>query len=304
MVTRRIDNLPVGRVRYSLMTNEQGGILDDVLVYRLETPSSRQYYMLVVNASNRQKIIEWMQSRLAEFVAGGGDVEFFDRTCQTAMIAVQGPAACEIVNKLVNTKLERMGYYHAAVVQQFGRACVLSRTGYTGEDGFELIVRSDEAVDVVKNIFRAGRKLGICPAGLGARDTLRLEAAMPLYGHELSETINPLQAGLDFAVNLEHREFVGRDAILQAKENGGMPRRVGLELDGKRAAREHYQVYSGGEAVGEVTSGAFTPTLQKAIAMAYVPAELAEPGTELEIDVRGRRHAARVVKLPFYTRGK
>lgn len=304
LLTRRVDDLAPGRVRYSLVTNPQGGILDDILAYRIATPSGRQHYMLVVNASNREKIVDWLQSQLAEFLKQGGDVEIFDRTRQTAMIAVQGPAARKVVNKLVNTDLDRMGYYHAAVVQQFGRPCIISRTGYTGEDGFELIVRSDEAVDVMNNVFRAGRDYGIRPAGLGSRDTLRLEAAMPLYGHELSESINPLQAGLGFAVNLTNRNFVGREAIMQAKENGSLPKRVGLEVEGRRAAREHYGVFSDEGQVGEVTSGAFTPTLQKAIAMAYVRPELAKPGTELEVDIRGRRQPARVVKMPFYIRKK
>jgi aminomethyltransferase len=302
LLTRRVSDLPLGRIRYSLMCHERGGVLDDVLAYHLETPSGRRYCLLVVNASNRAKIVQWLQTQVQSAIGAGADVELSDRTTETAMIAVQGPAALAIVNTVVKSDLGRMRYYTASVTEQFRRPCIVSRTGYTGEDGFELIVRADEAVEVVKNLFLAGREHGIKPAGLGARDTLRLEAAMPLYGHELNEQITPIQAGLEFAVTFAERDFVGRTALLQAAADPRLPRRVGLELEGRRVAREHYLVCHAGQAVGEVTSGTFAPTLQKAIAMAYVPPELTAIGTEVEIDIRGRREPARVVPLPFYTR--
>lgn len=305
LLTRRVTDLPPGKIRYSLMTNQQGGILDDVLVYHLETPSGRRHFLLVVNAGNRAKIVAWMQSQLAAFRAAGRDVELHDRTAETAMIAVQGPAAVEIVDAVIKADLGRMKYYTAVVTEQLRRPCIVSRTGYTGEDGVELIVRAEEAVDVVKNLFRAGRERGIKPAGLGSRDTLRLEAAMPLYGHELNETIDPYQAGLAFAVNLDGRDFVGREALVAiAAKADSLPRRVGLELTGRRVPREHFHVLRRGEVIGDVTSGTFSPTLQKSIAMAYVQPDAAVIGTELEIDIRGRGEPARVVKLPFYSRTK
>lgn len=298
LLTRRVDDMQPGKIRYSLMTNEAGGILDDVLVYHLQTPSERLYHLLVVNASNREKIVDWIRQQITPSDA----VEMNDRTVDTAMIAVQGPKAVEIANSLVDVDITKLKYYNGVVTNQMRKPCTVSRTGYTGEDGCELIVRADEAEQVWNNIMMAGREHGVIAAGLGARDTLRLEAAMPLYGHELSEQINPYQAGLGFAVNLHDREFVGRDALIRFKEDANQLKRVGLEMTGRRAAREHYAVFAGDESVGEITSGTFSPTLRKPIAMAYVRPEHAEVGGELTVDIRGRREAARVVKLPFYVR--
>jgi aminomethyltransferase len=298
LLTRRVSDMAPGRIRYSLVTNDQGGILDDVLVYHLETPDGRRYHLLVVNASNRQKIVDFFRQR-GEAV---GDVEMQDRTETTAMISVQGPAAVQIVAPLVKAKVGDLGYYCGVVTEQFGRPCTVSRTGYTGEDGFELIVRAEDALDVWKNIFRAGRELGVAAAGLGARDTLRLEAGMPLYGHELSEQIDPYQAGLGFAVNLKDRAFPGCEALARLKAAGPLRVRVGFEVSGRRVPREHYGVYRDQQPVGEITSGTFSPTLQKSIAMAYVRPESSAPGTELLVDVRGRREPARIVPLPFYQR--
>jgi len=298
LLTRRVSDLPPGRIRYSLVTNDEGGILDDVLVYHLETPDGRRYHLLVVNASNRQKIVDWIRQR-GEAV---GDVEMQDRTEETAMISVQGPAAVQMVASLVKAKVGDLGYYCGVVTEQFGRPCTVSRTGYTGEDGVELIVRAEDALEVWKNIFRAGRELGVAAAGLGARDTLRLEAGMPLYGHELSEQIDPYQAGLGFAVNLKDRAFPGCEALARRKAAAASRVRVGLELAGRRVPREHYGVFQDMQPVGEITSGTFSPTLQKSIAMAYVSPESSAAGTEVLVDVRGRREPARIVPLPFYQR--
>lgn len=300
LLTRRVVDLPSGRIRYSLVTNEEGGILDDVLVYHLQTPSERRYFLMVVNASNRERIVSWLQSQLDD----SSDVQLLDRTLETAMISVQGPRALETVQPLFKVKLDELGYYHGLVTEQFGRPCTVSRTGYTGEDGFELIVRAEDAVDVCKNLFRAGRDLGISPVGLAARDTLRLEAGMPLYGHELSEQTTPIQAGLGFAVNLKNRQFPGRDALLAAQSNRELPRRVGLQSDGRRVPRDGYGVFAEGDPVGQVTSGTFSPTLQKPIAMAYVEPSIAEVGSHVEVDIRGRREPATVVALPFYRRSR
>jgi aminomethyltransferase len=304
MLTRRVQDLAPGKIRYSLVTNEFGGILDDVLVYQLETPSGRLYHMLVVNAGNRAKISGWLRQHLDAQVAEGADIQFMDRTEETAMIAVQGPLASKICAPLVKADVGTLNYYGACVSEQFGRPCTVSRTGYTGEDGFELIVRSEDALDVWKNLLRAGRDEGVRAVGLGARDTLRLEAAMPLYGHELTEAIDPYQAGLKFAVNLKGRDFVGREALVRLKGRAGAPVRVGLEVEGRRVAREQSPVVIDERTVGEVTSGTFSPTLEKPIAMAYVEPDFAVVGTEVGVLIRGRGHAARVVPLPFYTRPK
>jgi aminomethyltransferase len=299
VLTRRVVDLPVARIRYTLVTNPQGGILDDILVSHLETPGGRRYHLLVVNAGNREKIVRWLQDQLGRF---SGDVELTDRTVETAMIAVQGPRAVEVLRPLVKVDLENLGYYRGMVTEHFGRPCTVSRTGYTGEDGFELIVRAEDACQTCENIFRAGRDCGIMAAGLGARDTLRLEAAMPLYGHELSEQINPYQAGLGFAVNLKDRDFVGREALAEFKSDQQQSKRIGLKIAGRRVPREHCGVFLNDQPVGEVTSGTFSPTLDEPIAMAYVRPEAAQLDTELMVEIRGRRAAARVVDLPFYRR--
>lgn len=299
VLTRHVLDLPLGKVRYSLVTNEQGGILDDILVSQLETPSGRRYYLLVVNAGNRQKIVAWLRAQLT---SADGDVEMADRTTETAMIAVQGPQAVQILGPLVKTDLDKMGYYTGVVTESFARPCTVTRTGYTGEDGFELIVRAEDAVEICTNLFRAGRGTGLKPAGLGARDTLRLEAAMPLYGHELSEAINPYQAGLGFAVNLQNRSFIGADALQRLRDDPRQPKRIGLELAGRRVPREHYPIVAGGQSVGAVTSGTFSPTLDRPIAMAYVQPEAV--GSELAVDIRGRLEPARTVELPFYRRSQ
>ena len=309
LLTRRVLDLQVGQIRYSLITNEEGNVLDDVLVYHLQTPSEIQYHMLVVNASNRLKILDWLTShQTAE-----DEVQISDCTLETAMIAVQGPHALQIVDPLVDVDLNTLRYYQGVVTRQMGKPCTVSRTGYTGEDGVELIVHADKANQVVNNLFASGRDLGIRPVGLGARDTLRLEAALPLYGHELDESTSPFQAGLDFAVNPEDaqqnpRLFVGCEALAEQAQQPRHQVRVGLALEGRRAAREGHTVHAGAEQVGVVTSGSFSPTLQYPIAMAYLNVQdspsIAEPGMELEVDIRGTRQTAKVTALPFYRRDK
>ncbi|MEY4565242.1 MAG: Aminomethyltransferase [Planctomycetota bacterium] len=299
LLTRRVRDMVPGQVRYSLVTNVDGGILDDVLVYCLESPSGRNYFLLVVNASNREKIVKWILPHLADYP----DIEFNDVTDTTAMIAVQGPLAIATCTQLLPPAATRLEYYHAKVTEQFGKACIVSRTGYTGEDGLELIVRADDANRVWENLLLSGRQHGILAAGLGARDTLRLEAGMPLYGHELDEQTDPYQAGLAFAVQLKERSFVGSDAIASRKNDPSLPVRVGLMIEGRRAAREGSDLIdSEGRRIGRVSSGTFSPTLQNPIAMAYVQRNFASAGTTFDADIRGSRAAARVVPLPFYKR--
>ena len=297
LLTRRVIGIDQGLIRYSLVANESGGILDDVLVYHL-ADGGKPFHLLVVNASNREKIVAWISEHLDE----ADDVSFTDQTRETAMIAVQGPRALDALQSLIDVALNEMRYYSGQAAVIAGHAGIVSRTGYTGEDGCELIVPADSASDVIERLFVEGQSLGIQPAGLGARDTLRLEAAMPLYGHELSETINPFQAGLGFAVHLKDREFIGATALRELKEQPNQPQRIGLEMLGKRVPREHYPVLADGERVGEITSGTFSPTLERPIAMAYVQTIAAASGTELLVDIRGRTESARVVTLPFYKR--
>ncbi len=298
LLTRRVAGLAEGLIRYSLITNEAGGILDDVLVYHLRDHRGEQQHLLVVNASNRAKIVAWIEQHLT----ANDDVTFHDHTMESAMIAVQGPRARLALGDLVNVDLDSMAYYTGLSTRINGHEGIVSRTGYTGEDGWELIVPAAAAVDLVERIFADGGTSGIQPAGLGARDTLRLEAAMPLYGHELSESIDPFQAGLGFAVHLRDRDFIGRPALLKLKDQPPRLQRIGLRLSGKRVPREHYPVLSAGEPVGEITSGTFSPTLECPIAMAYVRADVAAAVTQLDVDIRGRREPAQIVELPFYRR--
>lgn len=297
LTTRRVVGTELGRIRYSLMTNEAGNILDDVLVYRLPDGGDAEY-MMVVNAGNRLKIRQWLETRLLN-----STIEFADRTLETAMIAVQGPLACDLIKGLGSVNPNDLKYYACEWGQVCGHEALVSRTGYTGEDGCEVIVAADVAVEIATTIEQAAAKIGGRPAGLGARDTLRLEAAMPLYGHELTESINAAQTELGFAINLKDREFVGRDAILTAKK-AGLPTRVGLVLEGKRAAREECSIMLGDQKIGFVTSGTFSPTLQQAISMGYVAPEHTAVGTAVEIDIRGNGTPAKIVALPFYSRSQ
>ena len=297
LLTRRVLDMQTGQVRYSLVCNEVGGILDDVLVSCLESPSGKNYFLLVVNASNREKIVRWLKPHLADFP----DVEFHDVTEATGMIAVQGPRATEICKQLLPASALSLGYYRAKVMNQMSKPCIVSRTGYTGEDGFELIVKAEDAVRVWENIMLAGRDLGVQAVGLGARDTLRLEAGMPLYGHELDESIDPYQAGLGFACNLKDRIFVGRESLEHKSKLVSLPKRVGLLLDGRRAARQGASVLDAdSRVVGQVTSGSFSPTLDRPIAMAYLDTAVVTIGTSFDIDIRGTRVSATIVPLPFY----
>lgn len=307
LLTRRVSDMKTGQVRYSLVTNDAGGILDDVLVYRLQDAAKKTYHLLVVNASNRQKILDWLAPKLKRNIR----VCLTDATFDFAMIAVQGPKALKLVQPLVTldrlaTPLEMMRYYQCVEAKiSFGGAsakAVVSRTGYTGEDGWELIVEAKAAEAIWTTILAAGAADGVIACGLGARDTLRLEAGMPLYGHELTEAINPFEAGLNFAVNLEHRTFPGHDVLASAATDASLPRRVGLSFDGKRVPREGYNVLNGTEVVGRVTSGTFSPTFERPLAMAYVGPQVAEVGTELAVDVRGKAEPCKVVSLPFYRR--
>jgi aminomethyltransferase len=311
LLTRRVADLELGQIRYSLVTNDAGGILDDVLVGYYHNSHGQPFFMLVVNASNRAKIVDWVSSHLPKKRAEypGQEIIWNDVSRLWAMFAVQGPKSVELLQPMVDVDLQSMRYYrgaqalilHPAAKRQ---GCIISRTGYTGEDGFEVSLGAGIAQGVWDAMMEQGRPLGVVPAGLGARDTLRLEAGMPLYGHELSEQIDPFQAGLGFACHLVGYNFPGRDALLRIQKQPPKLVRIGLEMSGKRAARPGCPILAGGQSVGEVTSGSYSPTLGKAIAMGYIAPEFAQPGKELHIDIRGSQEPARVVELPFYSRKK
>lgn len=294
IVTNDVAAIREGQVRYALVCQTLGGVLDDVLVYRL--PDA---LWLVVNASNRLKIIDWLRQRQSGF-----DVQIDDLTATTGMIAVQGPLSRAALSVVDATTWDALKYYGVSSGTSYAHDGLLSRTGYTGETGFELIVPAAATITVWEDLLVRGQAVGLKPCGLGARDTLRLEAAMPLYGHELTEKIDPLTAGLDFAVKLNKPDFVGKIALTEIAARTDRYVRVGLVLSGRRIAREEAGVFLGEKPVGIVTSGTFSPTLELAIAMAYVTPNVSAVGTTLEVDIRGRLETATVVKLPFYARGK
>ena len=293
VLTNDVSKLRAGQVRYALVCNEAGGVLDDVLVYRFD-----DVYWLVVNASNREKIVAWLEGHRAAF-----DVRIEDLTLLTGMIAVQGPHAASALGEDDLALWQTLKYY-TATIGDLASGAIVSRTGYTGEDGCELIVPREATTLVWEKLIARGAASGVRPCGLGARDTLRLEAAMPLYGHELTEQIDPLTAGLSFAVKLDKPDFIGKAALVAIAKRTDRPVRVGLKLDGRRIAREGCAVFVGEHRIGDVTSGTFSPTLQQPIAMAYVAPPHAAVGTAVEIDIRGKREAASVASLPFYKRAQ
>jgi aminomethyltransferase len=311
MLTRRVADMELGQIRYSLVTNDAGGILDDVLVGRYHDSYGQPFYVVVVNASNRQKIVDWFHAHLPRErgYLPGREVIFTDLSRLWAMFAIQGPKSIDVLQPLVNADLQWMRYYRGARVQLLHPAAdrqggIVSRTGYTGEDGFELSLGAEIAPAIWQAIMEQGKRFGIVPCGLGARDTLRLEAGMPLYGHELSEQINPIEAGLGFACHLVGYDFPGRDALLRIQKQPQPRVRVGLEMAGQRVPRQGYPILYNGQPAGEVTSGTFSPTLKKPIAMGFVEPSAAKLGLELKVDLRGRTEPAHVVELPFYQRDR
>lgn len=292
--TRRIDNMSVGQSRYSHVCKEDGGILDDVIVSKLDDE-----YLVVCNASNREKIVAWFDQHRGEF-----DVEMDDRTLATAMVAIQGPQAFELVNKLLPIEIGDLKRYHFKAGSLFGANYFVARSGYTGEDGVEVILPAKFVKMALEPLMEKSAGLGtpIKPAGLGARDTLRLEAGMPLYGHELSEDWDPITAGQKWCCYLE-KDFIGAEVIKKVAAEGPRRKLVGLEVEGRRIAREGAQVLADGQEAGFVTSGTHSPTLDRAIAMALVDADHAALETALAVDIRGKQSPATVTKLPFYKAG-
>ena len=288
--------LSINQAHYSALTTPQGTFIDDVLTYKL----SDEHFMFVVNASNIIKDFNW----ITEQIAGIGDAVAVNTSSRYALIAIQGPAARDILRGLTGVNLDDIKYYWFTTGEVASVRVTISRTGYTGEDGFEIFVPPASAERVWDALLAAGKPHGLVPAGLGARDTLRLEAAMRLYGNDMDDTTTVVEADLGWIVGWKKESFVGSDVLKQQKAEGTARKLVGFEVLDRSIARHGYSVYIDGQQAGVVTSGTQTPFVKKNIGMAYLPADKTAPGTEFEIDVRGRRVKAQVVAMPFYKRQK
>ena len=288
--------IEVGRAKYSLICNESGGIIDDLIVYRLTATS----YLVVANASNKDVVFGAFQKRV-----GGFDTEVRDESDVWVLLAIQGPKSVEILGAITPTPLSDLKYYAISEAKIATVDCLLARTGYTGEDGFEIYIPVASAEQVFDALMAAGSKFDLMPTGLACRDTLRLEAGMPLYGHEMNEEVNPYQAGFGKVVRLDKPgDFIGKAALTESSKSKPTKVLVGITGEGKRAARADYEIFVDGNSasVGSVTSGALSPTLGYPIAMGYLQSDLAEAGTKVSVDVRGTMLQFEVVKLPFYKR--
>ncbi|MBI2264206.1 MAG: glycine cleavage system aminomethyltransferase GcvT [Armatimonadetes bacterium] len=287
LVTNDLARLSRGQALYTVICNPEGGVLDDVIAYSLP-----DYFLLVVNAGNRAKIAQWLRSRLPK------EVTFEDESDSTALLALQGPRSEELLQKHTPLRLSDLAYYSAAATEVEGLPALVARTGYTGEDGFELYVSNGDGSTLWQKLLSDHESEGLRPCGLGARDTLRLEAGYPLYGHELGEDITPIEAGLSWVVKWDKGDFVGKESLARVKD--APPRRlIGLTLE-KGIPREGYPVLLDGQPAGGVTSGTFSPTLRKGIAVAYVETPLLGKNKAVEVEIRGKPFPGSLVKLPFY----
>ncbi|MBT2685660.1 glycine cleavage system aminomethyltransferase GcvT [Bacillus sp. ISL-37] len=297
MMTNDVSKLKNGGAQYTAMCYETGGTVDDLLIYKLED----EHYLLVVNASNIEKDFDWLQDHLE------GNVKIENLSEGMAQLALQGPLAEGVLQKLAKGhELSSIGFFKfSEEVDLNGKKALISRTGYTGEDGFEVYCDSKDAVSLWNEVLEAGKEEGVIPCGLGARDTLRFEANLALYGQELSSEISPLEAGIGFAVKLnKEADFIGKEALKQQKENG-LPRKlVGIEMIDRGIPRHGYPVYKGDTQIGEVTTGTQSPTLKKNIGLALIDAKETELGNEVEVEIRGKRLKAAVSATPFYKRDK
>ena len=292
LLTNDFSGMKDGEILYTMMCYENGTVVDDLLVYRHEADR----YLLVINAGNVAKDVEWMEKQAKDF-----KVTLTNQSNDTGELAIQGPLAEEILQKLTETNLSEIGFFSFRDnVVIAGVNCLVSRTGYTGEDGFEVYTAWDELLTVWEALMEAGKDLGLQPAGLGCRDTLRFEAGLPLYGHEISDTITPLEAGLGYFVSLKKDKFIGSDVLKDQKANGIPRKLVGFELLERGIARADYDAYLNGEKIGYVTTGYLSPTLQKNVGQALVDRKAIEGVEELEIQVRKNMVKAKIVKLPLY----
>ena len=286
--------LQVGQAQYSGLLTPDGTFLDDTVVYRM-APS---HFMLVVNAANVAKDYAW----ISEQIKASGDAAAVDTSSRYALISIQGPASREVLQPLTAVELSDLRYYWFGHGEVASARATISRTGYTGEDGFEIFVPPNTADRVWRALLESGRGADVIPCGLGARDTLRLEAAMRLYGNDIDESTTALEAGLGWIVGWDKQGFIGEEQLREQKAKGAARRLIGFEMIDRGIARHGYPVVRGGRPIGVVTSGTQTPFLKKAIGMAYVPTDMASVGNEIDIDIRGRVSKARVVPLPFYKR--
>ncbi len=297
--TNDIAHLQPGQANYGLLPNDDGGVVDDIIVYR--KPAGEDGYMVVINASNIENDLAWwgtLRERRADL-----DVRINHISQGLGMIAIQGPLAESIVQKLTGIDLSKVEYFTLSEGEIAGITCRIARTGYTGEDGFELFPENNQAPAVWDALIKAGKPEGLAPIGLGARDTLRLESRMPLYGQELGADISPYEAGLGWAVNLDKGDFVGREQMAAVKADGPKRRTVGFKMVGKTAVpRSHYLVEVAGREIGYVTSGAYSPTLNENIGLALIDRSFAGVGKPLQIMIRGKAVDAVQVKTPFYKR--
>ncbi len=293
IVTNDISVLNDNQIAYTPMCYQDGGVVDDMLVYKYSSTD----YLLVVNASNTQKDFEWLLSQ------SFGNVDIKNVSDEYAQLALQGPEAQTIMQKLSSVDLNLIEFYHfLGDVNVGGFSTIVSRTGYTGEDGFELYFKADDGPKMWDLILEAGKEHGLVPAGLGARDTLRFEAALPLYGQEIDKDITPLEAGLGFFVKLNKEDFIGKEALAKQKSDGLKRKVIGFEMVDRGIPRSHYEVFADVRKIGYVTTGSFSPTLKKNIGLALIEAEYAKEGTEIEISVRNKNLKAKVIKKPFYTK--
>ncbi|MCB2230872.1 glycine cleavage system aminomethyltransferase GcvT [bacterium] len=286
--TNNVAELSPGKIQYSCMPTESGGIVDDLLVYRLEDS-----YMLVVNAANIDKNF----AHLSKYVTDG--VKLVDRSSEFGLLAIQGPNAEKLMAELTDYDLTSMAYYTSTTAKVAGVDVLFSRTGYTGEDGFELYIAPEHCDRLWKAVTEAGARYDLELIGLGARDTLRLEMKMALYGNDIDETTSPVEAGLNFIINFD-KNFVGKPTVVKHRDEKPVRRLVCFEAEGKSVPRHGFLIMNGDDEVGHVTSGTFSPSLQKPIALGYIQRELGKIGTSVEIDIRGKRLPATVVKPPFY----
>jgi aminomethyltransferase len=292
LVPSDLARLKPGLAQYTVLLNPQGGIVDDIIIYdRGRTLTGEEQALIIVNAGTTDKDKAWLLEHLND------SISLEDLTSDYALIALQGPQAAKILQPLQDSNLAEISAFSHRQINIQGESAFLARTGYTGEDGFEIMLPAETACQLWNTFVEAG----VTPCGLGARDTLRLEAAMSLYGHEIDDTTTPLEAGLGWLVHLNKKgDFIGRE-VLETQKAQGLPKRlVGLEMTGRYIAREGYSIVTDSRVVGKVTSGTLSPTLEKAIALGYVPQALSKIGQQLEIDIRGKTHPAKVVKKPFY----
>lgn len=285
LVPSDLSRLQAGQAQYTVLLNEQAGVIDDIIVY-LEASGQ---VTLIVNAATKEADLQWLRSYIPDLQ---------DLSAALALIAVQGPQAVNILQGFIDGSITHLPNFGHCRTKVYGSEAFIARTGYTGEDGCEVMLSPAAAVMLWQELVAAG----VTPCGLGARDTLRLEAAMCLYGQELSSTINPLEAGLNWLVHLDKPDFIGREVLVAAKEQGLQRKLVGIELEGRHIARHDYPIYYQNQPVGIITSGTLSPTLGQPIALGYVPPSLSKPGQELEVEIRGQKHPGRVVKKPFYKR--